>query len=233
MKHAVLLAGGRGSRLDSVSEGLPKPLMQVAGRPFIEYVLENLVSAGCDHIVVAASYKWELLRDHLGDRYKSCALDWSIESRPLGTGGAIRQAFRVFNLTDALVLNADTLFRIDFDALEARHAESSAAVTVALREVPDVARYGEVLVDGNQRIVEFREKGRHGRGLINGGIYLIDECIWTDALPVDAFSFEVDVLQRRVGCESLYGYRADRYFIDIGIPEDLERARNDLRDNRC
>ena len=230
MKHAVLLAGGRGSRLDSVSEGLPKPLMQVAGRPFIEHVLENLIAAGCAHIVVAASYKSELLRDHLGDRYQDCTLDWSIESQPLGTGGAIRQAFRLFNLANAVVLNADTLFRVDFDALETLHAESSAAVTVALREVSDVARYGEVIVDGAQRIVEFREKGRHGRGLINGGVYLVDARIWTDGLPVGAFSFEVDFLQSRAGSAALYGYKADRYFIDIGIPEDLERARRDLSD---
>jgi D-glycero-alpha-D-manno-heptose 1-phosphate guanylyltransferase len=228
MRHAVLLAGGRGTRLESVSDGLPKPLMQVGGRPFVHYVLEALIHAGCDHVIVAASYKWELLRDHLGTSYKNCALSWSIEPKPLGTGGGIRRAFQLFDLAAAFVLNADTLFRVNLQALEAQHLASGAAVTIALREVPDVARFGEVVIDEGRRIVVFSEKGRHGRGLINGGIYLIDGRVWLGPQPLEAFSFERDFLQRRIETEALYGYQADGYFIDIGVPDDLERARREL-----
>jgi D-glycero-alpha-D-manno-heptose 1-phosphate guanylyltransferase len=228
MKHAVLLAGGRGTRLDAVSGGLPKPLMQVGGRPFIEHVLDGFVEAGCDHIVIAASYKWELLRDHLGFSYKGCALGWSIETKPLGTGGAIRQAFKLFDLAAAFVQNADTLFRVNLDALEKQHLASNATVTVGLREVPDVSRFGEVVVDERGRIVIFSEKGRHGRGLINGGMYLIEGRVWLDSQLLEAFSFERDFLQKRIESESLFGYQADGYFVDIGVPDDLERARRDL-----
>jgi D-glycero-alpha-D-manno-heptose 1-phosphate guanylyltransferase len=228
MKHAVLLAGGRGTRLETVSGGLPKPLMQVGGRPFIEHVLDNLVEAGCDHIVIAASYKWDLLRDHLGSSYKDCTLGWSIETKPLGTGGAIHQAFKLFDLAAAFVLNADTLFRVNLNALEMQHLASRAAVTVALREVPDVARFGEVVVGEGGRIVLFSEKGRHGHGLINGGVYLIDGRVWSDDRLSEAFSFERDFLQQRVATEALHGYIADGYFIDIGVPDDLDRARRDL-----
>lgn len=228
MRHAVLLAGGRGSRLESVSGGLPKPLMQVAGRLFIEHILDNLVQAGCDNIVIAASYKWELLRDHLGSSYKGCALDWSIENKPLGTGGAIRQAFKLFDIAAAIVQNADTLFRINLDALEKQHIASRATVTVGLREVPDVARFGEVVIDEDGRIVRFSEKGRRGRGLINGGVYLIDSRVWLSSQLPEAFSFESDFLQQRIKTEALYGYQSDGYFIDIGVPDDLERARRDL-----
>jgi D-glycero-alpha-D-manno-heptose 1-phosphate guanylyltransferase len=202
--------------------------MQIGGRPFIEYILEDLVNAGCDRIVIAASYKWELLRDQLGASYKDCILDWSIEISPLGTGGAIRQAFRRFDLGRAFVLNADTIFRVDLDALQTQHITSGAAVTLALREVPDVARFGEVVVDEGGRIVLFSEKGRQGRGLINGGVYLIDNHVWWDGRLSDPFSFERDFLQQRIETEALYGYQADGYFIDIGVPEDLERARRDL-----
>jgi D-glycero-alpha-D-manno-heptose 1-phosphate guanylyltransferase len=228
MRHAVLLAGGRGTRLESVSGGLPKPLMLVGGRPFIEHVLDYLISAGCGQFVIAASYKWELLRDHLGSSYNGCALGWSIETIPLGTGGAIRQAFKIFDLTTAFVLNADTLFRVDLAAMERRQLASRAAVTVGLREVPDVARFGEVVVDEGGRIVLFSEKGRHGRGLINGGVYLIDGRVWLGSQLPEAFSFERDFLQRCIETEALYGFQADGYFIDIGVPEDLERARRDL-----
>jgi D-glycero-alpha-D-manno-heptose 1-phosphate guanylyltransferase len=228
MRHAVLLAGGRGTRLESVSGGLPKPLMEVGGRPFIEHVLDSLANAGCAHIVIAASYKWELLRDHLGSSYKGCALSWSIETKPLGTGGAIRQAFKLFNLAAAFVQNADTLFRVNLHALEMHHIASRATVTVGLREVPDVARFGEVVLDEGGRIVSFSEKGRHGRGLINGGVYLIDGHVWLGSQLLETFSFERDFLQQRIETEALYGYQSDGYFIDIGVPDDLERARRDL-----
>jgi D-glycero-alpha-D-manno-heptose 1-phosphate guanylyltransferase len=231
MSHAVLLAGGRGARLESVSGGLPKPLMEVGGRPFIEHVLENLVDSGCDHVVVAASYKWELLHDHLGTSYKGCALDWSIESNALGTGGAIHRAFTAFDLAAAFVLNADTLFRVDLDDLEARHLERGAEVTVALREVPDVARFGEVVIDDVGRIVLFSEKGRHGPGLINGGVYFVDGRVWSGGNFSEIFSFERDYLQQHSKTAALYGYRSDGYFIDIGVPEDLDRARHDLSDS--
>ena len=228
MKQAVLLAGGQGTRLASVSGGLPKPLVDVGGRPFIEYILDELLSAGCERVVVTASFKWELLRAHLGTAYKGCRLDWSIEQQPLGTGGAIRRAFDSFDLASAFVLNADTLFRVDLTDMAARHDACAAAVTIALREAADVARYGEVIVDETGRITRFSEKGRSGRGLINGGIYLIDGRIWSRVPERGPFSFERDCLQRCVEVEKFYGYQAAGYFIDIGVPHDLQRARHSL-----
>jgi D-glycero-alpha-D-manno-heptose 1-phosphate guanylyltransferase len=228
VRDAVLLAGGLGTRLGAASGGQPKPLIDVGGRPFIEHVLDQLLNAGCDHAVIAASYKWELLRAHLGTRYKQCALDWSIENEPLGTGGAIRHAFEMFDLAAAFVLNADTLFRVDLAALESQHRKTGAAVTVALREVSDVARFGEVVVDASGRIKVFSEKGRSGPGLINGGVYLIDGRVWSHWAEPRAFSFERDFLQKRAAEDEFYGFTARQYFIDIGVPEDLERARREL-----
>jgi D-glycero-alpha-D-manno-heptose 1-phosphate guanylyltransferase len=228
MRDAVLLAGGLGTRLGSVSRGLPKPLIEVGGRPFIEHVLDGPVNAGCSRIVVAASYKWKLLRDHLGASYRGCTLDWSIEAEPLGTGGAMRQAFENFGLRAAFVLNADTLFRVDLAAMEERHLKSGALVTVALRETADVTRFGKVSVGEDGRIKLFSEKAGSGPGLINGGIYLIGDHVWSDSVPLKAFSFERDFLQKRVATEQLYGFVAHGYFIDIGVPDDLDRARREL-----
>jgi len=224
----VLLAGGLGTRLGAVSGGLPKPLIQVGGRPFIEYVIDGLLNAGCDHVVIAASYKWELLRAHFGNRYKSCDVDWSIEQEPMGTGGAIRQTFEVFGLGAAFVLNADTLFRVDLAELESQHRKSGAKVTVALREVGDVARFGEVVIGADGRIEVFSEKGRSGPGLINGGVYLIEGTVLPEWAPPGAFSFERDFLQKRAALGKFHGMTARGYFIDIGVPEDLERARREL-----
>jgi NDP-sugar pyrophosphorylase family protein len=109
--------------------------------------------------------------------------------------------------------------------LESRHLASEAAVTIALREAPDLARYVEVVIDAGGRILSFSEKGRRGRRSINGGVYLIDGRVWFDGHFENAFSFERDYLQRRAKTEALHGYQAGGYLVDIGIPEVLERAR--------
>jgi D-glycero-alpha-D-manno-heptose 1-phosphate guanylyltransferase len=229
MTNAILLAGGLGTRLSAVSGGLPKPLVDVAGRPFIEHVLDMVVDAGSMRMVMAVSYRWELLRDYFGNTYRGLDIDWSVENSPLGTGGAIRLAFETFGLDRAFVLNADTLFRVDLKELERLHIVSDSVVTMALRVVKDANRFGVVELDAEQRVVEFHEKGRHGPGLVNGGIYVIERSVLDlQNLPA-VFSFERDVLEAKLACLRPLGVPSEGYFIDIGIPEDLERARRELQ----
>ena len=230
MKSAIILAGGVGSRIESVAGGLPKALLDVEGRPFIEYVLDQLIDAGVEHVVIACSYKWQMIADYLGDEYRSLTVNYSVEQYPLGTGGAIKQAFDLHDLSEAIVVNADTLFKIDFAELERQHYHHNAFITLALRNVDDVSRYGEVTVNERNKLTSFNEKSRTGPGLINGGIYIVDAEIWDDSgVDVDdKFSFETDVLQN-VDLGIFYGFPMDGYFIDIGIPSDLERARTEFK----
>lgn len=232
MKSAIVLAGGIGSRIESVAGGLPKALLDVEGRPFIEYVLDQLINAGIAHVVIACSYKWQMINDYLGDQYRDLEISYSVEQYPLGTGGAIKQAFELFGLQQAIVVNADTLFKIDLAALENQHYQHNAFVTLALRNVDDVARYGEVTVGDRNKLVSFNEKSRSGPGMINGGIYIIDAELWDDdQIAVSGkFSFETDVLAH-VELGIFYGFPMDGYFIDIGIPSDLERARKEFKSN--
>lgn len=228
MTDAILLAGGLGTRLAAVSGGRPKSLVDVAGQPFIEHVLDMVVEAGSTHVIMAVSYRWEMLRDYFGNAYHGVGIDWSVEKNPLGTGGAIRLVFETFALERAFVLNADTLFRVELCELERLHIVSGAMVTMALREVEDVSRFGAVELDAEQRIVAFHEKGRHGPGLVNGGIYVIERsALDLQNLPLE-FSFERDVLQAELARLRPLGVPSKGYFIDIGIPEDLERARREL-----
>ena len=233
MRSAIVLAGGVGSRIESVAGGLPKALLDVEGRPFIEYVLDQLIDAGVQHVVIACSYKWQMIADYLGDTYRSLAIDYSVEAYPLGTGGAIKQAFDLFNIQEAFVVNADTLFKIDLAELARRHRESNAFISLALRSVDDVSRYGEVTVRDHDKLATFNEKTRSGPGLINGGIYVVDVEIWDDSMidVSERFSFETDMLQRYVDLGIFYGFPMDGYFIDIGIPSDLERARKEFKSN--
>lgn len=228
MKTAIVLAGGLGTRLASVSNGTPKVLMPINGKPFIEYVFDNLIEQGVTRAVVTASYRWELLHQTYGTQYKNLELLWSIEITPLGTGGAIKQAFDLHDIEEAVVVNADTIFKVDLSALEQLHRTNQAQITIAMRGVENVERYGEVTAVDNQ-LTAFNEKSRTGPGLINGGVYLIDSRFWKAHSFETAFSFERDCLQKYVGRDRFYGLVQDSYFIDIGIPEDLERAQNELK----
>jgi D-glycero-alpha-D-manno-heptose 1-phosphate guanylyltransferase len=232
MIPAIVLAGGFGTRLAAVSGGVPKPMVEVAGRPFIEHVLDQLLEAGIERVILAVSYRWELLRDRIGESYRGASISYCVEGEPLGTGGAILKCFQEYGLERALILNGDTLFRVDLTELVASHTKEGASITMALRRLEDTARYGVVTCDASGSIDAFHEKSGNRPGLINGGIYVIERRVFDGVtLPVK-FSFERDFLQQRVAeLRPLAVTSDDAYFIDIGIPEDLRRARNELAIN--
>lgn len=229
MIPAIVLAGGLGTRLAAVSGGVPKPMVRVNGRPFIENVLDSLVEAGVERIFLAVSYRWELLRDHFGPSYRGASITYSVETEPLGTGGAILQCLQEYELERCLVLNGDTLFRIDLQALIRKHVEAHASITMALRWLEDTSRYGSVRCDDGGHVESFQEKtGRPEPGLINGGIYVLERGAF-DAVPLPArCSFERDFLTEHLRTLRPLGVESRSYFIDIGIPEDLQRARQEL-----
>jgi D-glycero-alpha-D-manno-heptose 1-phosphate guanylyltransferase len=203
-------------------------MVPVAGRPFVEFVLDALVEAGCPRIVLAVSYLREAIITRFGGAYRGVSLDYSIEEVPMGTAGAIRDALRFTRDEAALVLNGDTLFRVDIGALVASHLRCSADITVALRGVADTARYGAVELDG-EFIRAFHEKGRSGPGLVNGGVYVVNSNVVRRCVATAGpSSFERDVLGQRVGELRVLGVLSGGYFIDIGAPEDLIRARSEL-----
>jgi D-glycero-alpha-D-manno-heptose 1-phosphate guanylyltransferase len=204
-------------------------MVPVAGRPFIEHVLDFLTDAGVNSVVMAVSYRWETLRDHIGSSYRGAAVAYSIEDEPLGTGGAILKCFRECSLQRAFVLNADTLFRVDLEGLMKAHAVANSLVTIALRKMASASRYGAVTCEAGGRITAFHEKMADPRpGLINGGIYVIERQAFELAGLPDRFSFERDFLQERIPDLKPLGVESDAYFIDIGIPEDLQRARQEI-----
>ena len=230
MKDAIILAGGVGSRIASVAGGLPKALLDVAERPFIEYVLDQLADAGVDRVIIAASYKWEMIKGYLGSQYRNMLIEYSIEETPLGTGGAIKQAFDLYQVKEAIVVNADTLFKIDLSSMIAAHHEADAFISIALREVSDMSRYGAVTVDGSS-VRSFGEKNISGPGLINGGIYIVDSVFWNTSKTKQSFSFEKDILEKYTDLGMINGFAQSGYFIDIGIPDDLERARKEFKNH--
>ncbi len=225
--EAVLLAGGLGTRIRSVVPNLPKAMMVVGGRPFLEILIEELARKGVSHAILATGYLHEAIERHFGNHWGGVDLTYSVESRPLGTGGAIRKALGMACRHDVFVFNADTFFDISLVEFNDFHQSMQADVSLALKPLRNFDRYGSVLVTGG-RITAFLEKRKTGQGLINGGSYLVNRhAIERIAFP-EVFSFETDFLEKKTGEITIGGFVRDAYFIDIGIPEDYELAQKEL-----
>lgn len=221
--EAIVLAGGLGTRLASKLGGIPKAMAPVAGRPFLEILLNQLKRSGCTRVLLSVGYLHSVIKDYFGISFRGLDLDYVIEDVPLGTGGGIRKALLEAREETVLVLNGDTFLEADYAAMLRFHAEERAELTIAITRQPDIARYGGVQVEG-RRIVGFQEKGRTGSGWINAGAYVLQkEMRWPQSLP-EKFSFEMHFLAPQIGLLEPAAYEVDGFFLDIGVPEDLDRA---------
>ncbi len=225
--RTIILAGGIGTRLRQRVPDLPKPMAPVAGRPFLEYVLDGLIADGVSDIVLSVGYRAEVIQAHFGSNYRGATVHYAVEEEPLGTGGAIAYALRGAEDSPALILNGDTLLQLDYAALFEWYQRETSAVAMVLREVPDVTRYGAVIANSG-RLSGFAEKGMSGRGLINAGAYIVQPEVFKMCGLAGNFSFEKDVLQNHLESLRPRAYITEGYFIDIGIPEDFERAQHEL-----
>jgi D-glycero-alpha-D-manno-heptose 1-phosphate guanylyltransferase len=223
--EAIILAGGFGTRLKHIVSDVPKPMAPVNGIPFLSFLFSKLITAGIDHVILSTGYLHEVIENYYGNVFDSLQISYSHEDKPLGTGGAILLGLTKAKTDHVLVLNGDTLFEIDFGKLAEYHIEKKSLLTIALREEDEVLRYGSVTIDDVGKITAFTEKNQVcGKGLINGGIYMIDSEFFQQlSMPVK-FSFEKDVLETFYPEIAFYGLAFNSYFIDIGVPEDYARA---------
>ena len=225
--EAIVLAGGLGTRLASRLHGLPKPMAPVAGRPFLEILLNQLRRSGCTRVLLSVGHQHTVIQDHFGASFHGMPLDYVVESVPLGTGGAIRLALAQAREESVLVLNGDTFLDADYAAMLRFHAAAGAAVTLAVVHRDDVSRYGSVTIEG-QRIAGFQEKGNSGPGYISAGTYVLARNLaWPPALP-EKFSIETDFFMPEVARLRPAAFKVDGFFLDIGIPEDYDRAQTEL-----
>jgi D-glycero-alpha-D-manno-heptose 1-phosphate guanylyltransferase len=225
--EAIVLAGGLGTRLAARLNGIPKPMAAVGGRPFLEILLGQLQGAGCTRAVLAVGHLHKAIQNHFGPSFHGLRLDYAVESVPLGTGGAIRNAMSLAAEESVLVLNGDTFLKADYAAMLRFHAAQAAQITVAITRQAEIARYGGVRLRG-ERIVGFEEKGRTGEGWINAGSYVLNRRLeWPSTLQ-SSFSFERDFLMPEIARLAPAAFRVDGFFLDIGVPEDLDRAQTEL-----
>jgi D-glycero-alpha-D-manno-heptose 1-phosphate guanylyltransferase len=228
-KEAIILAGGFGTRLQGVVKDVPKPMAPVNGRPFLTYILDYLIEYQYTRVILSVGYLHEKIEEFFGNQYKSLKIDYAVETEPLGTGGGIAYAMSKCQTKNVLVINGDTMFKVNLTEFEHFFAEKNRLLSIVLREVDDVSRYGSVVTGNNHMIVLFSEKGASaGRGYINGGVYMINRALFDKYPQPKKFSFEKDLMEKLYTQEQFFAMPSDGYFIDIGIPEDYARAQKEL-----
>lgn len=228
--QALVLAGGEGTRLRPLTLTTPKPVLPLAGRPFLTFMLDWLHGHGVEEAILSLGFLSDAVHAVLGDIQSGMRLRYVHEDEPLGTAGPVRLAADEGILADRfLVLNGDVLTDMDLTAELAQHDRTGAAGTLALIEVDDVSSYGVVPTKDSGEVIEFREKspGPAPTNRINAGAYVLERSV-VDLIPAGrAVSFEREVFPQMVG-NGLYGWEADAYWIDIGTPERYLEATGDL-----
>jgi mannose-1-phosphate guanylyltransferase len=222
---AVLLVGGMGMRLQSVLPSTPKPLAPVGDAPFLELLVTQLRAQGIRRLVLCTGHLADQIEQRFGNGRKwDVAIEYSKETQPLGTAGAVKLAQQYLEGdSDFLVMNGDSFLEMDFHQLIRFHREHSCVVSLAILRVPNAARYGTVRMNGSNRIIAFDEKrGLEEPGLISGGIYMFKRAVF-EHIPDGPASLEKDVFPQLLK-EGIFAVRQDGMFIDIGTPDDYARA---------
>lgn len=226
--EAIVLAGGFGTRLRAVVPDLPKPMAPVAGRPFLEILLKSLAANGFTRVVLSLGFLAEKITERFGDRFAGMELVYEIETTPLGTGGAVRQALTRCTEDHVFVFNGDTYLALEVGVVEA-HWQAHRRPVIVAREVPDAERYGRLgVTDG--RVTAFAEKSVRGPGLINAGCYVMPPNLLDAFAPGQPFSLENDFLAKTAGAQPFDVFVTKGQFIDIGVPDDYARAQTELRE---
>jgi len=229
MIDVIILAGGLGTRLRSVLPNLPKPMAPVADRPFLAYLLDYLILQNVSNkFFLSVGYEYQKIIDYFGDNYQSCNLIYSVEHTPLGTGGGIKLALNQSETEQVLIVNGDTLFNVNLQEMRDFHIRQEADMTLALRPLENFERYNNVRLNENDRVVEFEEKKLKNKGLINGGIYILNKHLLERFTLPEKFSFEEDFLKPYINKIKVFGFVSNQYFIDIGIPVDYQKSQVEL-----
>jgi NDP-sugar pyrophosphorylase family protein len=225
MLDAVVLCGGRGTRLASVVADIPKPLVPVQGRPFLDHLLAILAASGQVRSVKLAIYHFaEQFFTHYASYKPVLPVQLVREPKPLGTGGALLNALTAVEGGTAFCFNGDSLVGGSLERLYAAHRDFGPGVTIGAVQVPDASRYGSIVCDDDGRVQAFREKSASkDAGLINAGVYVLDKEVF-GPYNGGVLSIETDILPRLAKEGRLRAVRLEGPFIDIGIPETYAAA---------
>lgn len=220
----LILAGGLGTRLQSAISNLPKALSSVNDRPFLSYLLDQLVDIGVQEVVLCIGHLGEMIIEAFGHTYRGLTIQYSCESTPLGTGGALRHAFSLIHCESVLAMNGDSYCDIDLRFYIDWHFKKKYSASLVLVKVEDTSRYGSVKVDKDGRVLSFKEKEPDTQPeWINGGIYILRKSLLASIPAQTEFSLERGLFPE-LAQKGLYGFCFQGRFIDIGTPESYLAA---------
>ncbi|MGD9543901.1 MAG: HAD-IIIA family hydrolase [Methylocystis sp.] len=235
IRQAVILCGGLGTRLGELTARTPKPLLPVAGAPFLDVLVEEAARQGFNDILLLAGHLAEEIesyaRSSSAARRFGATVNVAVEPCPAGTAGALRYACARLD-DEFILLNGDSWFDVNLRALAALAPHRpDAAMILALREMPDISRYGSVTL-AQGRVTGFFEKAQKtGGGLVNGGVYICRKAPLFAAMAAfegRAVSLETEVMPTLARDGRLFGESCEGHFIDIGVPESYVAAQNEI-----
>lgn len=224
----VILAGGLGTRIREISDNVPKVMLPVGGKPFLEYIISNLRMQGFRQVILSVGYKSERIEDYFRDgSWLGVTIEYSKEAIPLGTGGALIKALDLIANSLFLAMNGDSYFNVVFRTLVEFHKSKKSLCTIYLREQNDKGRYGLVLLDSKSRIAEFHEKpieSESRNAYINAGVYCLEKAIFTKYPFNKYISIEETIFPEFAHTRKMYGIIGKGTFIDIGVPNAYKAA---------
>jgi mannose-1-phosphate guanylyltransferase len=231
-RSAILLVGGRGTRLAPLTNNTPKPMLQVAGVPFTEHQINKARNAGISEIALATSFKAELFEPYFGDgKNFGISIKYAVEEVALGTGGAISNAAALLEGSGPVaIFNGDVLSKHDLDSQFKFHESNSAEITLYLTEVEDARAYGAVELDGVGRVSAFNEKMENPpTNIINAGCYIFNREIIASIPFGKVISVERETFPQLLAKGAkVFGFIDKSYWLDIGTPAALLKASRDL-----
>lgn len=235
--QAVIIAGGKGTRLRPLTLSTPKPLISLLGKPILQYQIELLKKYNIKDIIFCLNYKAKEIMEYFkkGEELK-VNIKYSIEDKPLGTAGAVKNAEKYIISKNLIILNGDILTDINLSNLIKFHYKKMAKLTIALTRVENPTNYGLVIIDKNYRILNFLEKPSYDEitaDTINAGIYIMDTEILKNIPENEEYSFERGIFPELINKkEPIYGYVFKEYWIDTGTPKKYKIATEDILQNR-
>lgn len=222
----LILAGGLGTRLRTVLKDYPKVLAPVGGRPFISYLLDQLIAIGLNRVILSTGYCGDQFRETFGKYYRDLKIQYSQEPEPLGTGGAVRFALPLITSNTVFVMNGDSYFDAGLIPYFFWHFNNGHQSSLLLTKVSDTRRYGRVEINSDGLITSFKEKNEEHKsfpGWINAGMYLLKRGL-IESIPIGrSLSLEREFLPNLIG-KGLYGFQSKGAFIDIGTPDSYTKA---------
>ena len=225
MIEAIVLAGGQGTRLRAIVRDLPKPMADIAGRPFLWWLMTRLNRQCVGRVILSVGYKSEAIQDFFGTAFDGMEISYAVEKEPLGTGGAMKYALEKARVPQVIVLNGDTYADVSLQGILYRFDPASTNLAVAVMYLNDSTRYGSLVIEEKTNtITGFSEKQGAAAGYVNAGVYCLRRDIFAKYSTPAKFSFEREFLPKQLGVIRPLAVKGVRAFIDIGVPEDYALA---------